>query len=101
MAILLFSRLVSGSLIKYFTFWFKHSYVIRSMFNEEILYGYVKFFAIFYGIPTSLRSKFGSGLITVLAEKSTLFPNKFCLNLPYFPFNLSEILLIFLSFIIL
>ncbi len=37
------------------------------------------------GTPTSLMSRFGSGDITVRAEKSTLFPERLLLNLPSFP----------------
>ena len=48
--------------------------------------------AIFYGTPNSSSAKLESGLTTLLAEKSTLFPIKFCLNRPSLPFNRSAIL---------
>ena len=40
------------------------------------------------GIPTSLMESDGSGDMTVLAEKFTLLPERFDLNLPSLPFNL-------------
>ena len=43
--------------------------------------------AISLGTPTSFIESNGSGEITVLAEKSTLLPDKFDLNLPSFPFS--------------
>ena len=43
--------------------------------------------AILIGIPTEFNSILGSGVITVLPEKSTLFPPKLPLNLPFFPFK--------------
>ena len=58
------------------------------MFHEVTFSGIVNLSAIDLGIPTSEISKLGSGAITVLAEKSTLFPDKLPLNLPSFPFNL-------------
>jgi hypothetical protein len=59
----------------------------------------VKDLAIFYGTPSSSSAKFESGLMTLLAEKSTLFPIKCCLNRPYFPFSLSSMLFIdFMTF---
>ena len=39
-------------------------------------------------MATSFNFKLGSGDITVLPEYSTLFPDRFPLNLPYFPFIL-------------
>ena len=50
--------------------------------------GTVIFMAILIGTPTSSTSKLGSGDITVLALKSTLFPIKFPLIIPSFPFIL-------------
>ena len=43
-------------------------------------------------LPVLVRdcSKFGSGLITVLAQKLTLFPERLLLNLPSLPFNRCE-----------
>ena len=40
------------------------------------------------GNPTCSILRFGSGEMTVLLEKSTIFPHRFPLNLPCFPFNL-------------
>ena len=51
----------------------------------------VIFFAIPIGTPNSFIDNVGSGVITVLPEKSVLLPIKFALILPCFPFNLSEI----------
>lgn len=82
-------------MIRYFTFFSTNKSKILLKFRGVTFSGYVRFLAIFSGIPTSLKAILGSGLITVLAEKSTLFPSKFCLNLPYLPFNRSEIFLIF------
>ena len=48
----------------------------------------VNFLATVSGTPTSDKSKFGSGEITVLLEKSTRFPDNEPLNRPSFPFNL-------------
>ena len=50
--------------------------------------GNVKFIAIERGTPIWSTSKFGSGDITLLALKSTLFPIKFPLIRPSFPFSL-------------
>jgi len=49
--------------------------------------------AIFSGTPSSSNAKLESGDTTLLAEKSTLFPIKCCLNLPYLDLSLSSILL--------
>ena len=43
--------------------------------------------AILRGTPTSSKLKFGSGVITVRAEKSTRFPIKFPRRRPSFPFK--------------
>jgi hypothetical protein len=43
---------------------------------------------IWRGIITWVGWRFGSGEITVLPVKFDLFPDKFCLNLPCFPFSL-------------
>ena len=40
------------------------------------------------GNPTCSILRFGFGEMTVLLEKSTIFPHRFPLNLPCFPFNL-------------
>ncbi|OMH85057.1 hypothetical protein AX774_g1382 [Zancudomyces culisetae] len=50
--------------------------------------GYVRIFATNSGTATSSIPMFGSGDITVRAEKSTLFPDKFPRNLPCFPLSL-------------
>lgn len=55
--------------------------------------GKVRLAATFYGTPNSSKARFASGLMTLLAEKSTLFPIKCCLNLPSFPLSLSSKLL--------
>ena len=46
-----------------------------SMFQSVTISGMVNFFATISGTPTSDKSKFGSGEITVLLEKSTRFPD--------------------------
>jgi len=56
--------------------------------------GYVRFKAMLLGTPNSSMLIFGSGVITVRAEKSTRFPIKFPLTLPSFAFNLLQIDLI-------
>ena len=63
---------------------------ITHTFNVPFCYNLwiVSFFAITSGTPTSERSKFGSGDMTVLLEKSTLLPESDPLNLPSFPFSL-------------
>ena len=53
--------------------------------------GFVIFIAIFLGTPSSRIDKFGSGVITDLAEKSTRFPIKLPLTRPCFPFRRSLI----------
>lgn len=73
-------------------FWhFRFSYNFR-FFWPKISYfvtvsGNVSFRAILSGTPTSSTSKFGSGEITVRAEKLTRFPSKFPRNRPCLPFN--------------
>ena len=52
------------------------------------LTGTVNSSAIFLGTPNSLMLKFGSGEMTVRAEKLTRLPDRLLLNLPSFPFNL-------------
>jgi len=59
-----------------------------STFQSVTISGIVSFFAIDSGTPTSARSKFGSGEITVRLEKSTLFQESDPLIRPSFPFNL-------------
>ena len=49
--------------------------------------GIVSSLAICIGTPISFILKFGSGEITVRAEKLTLLPDKLLLNLPSFPFK--------------
>ena len=63
---------------------------ISSMFHSVIFSGTDNRMAISSGTPTSFMSRFGSGEITVRAEKSTLLPERLLLNLPSFPFNLCE-----------
>ena len=58
------------------------------MFQPETLSGMVSFLATSNGIPTSAMSRLGSGLMTVLLEKSTLLPESEPLNLPSFPLSL-------------
>ena len=69
----------------------------RTSFSRKFLFisfteiGFVIFFAIFKGIPSSRIDKLGSGVITERAEKSTRFPIKLPLTRPPFPFSLSMI----------
>jgi hypothetical protein len=58
------------------------------MFHSVTISGMVSFMAICSGTPTSDKSRFGSGEITVLLEKSTLFPDSEPLNLPSLPLSL-------------
>ena len=62
--------------------------LITSMLNWLIVTGTVNSLAAFSGTPTSFIERKGSGEITVLAEKFTLLPERFDLNLPSFPFIL-------------
>ena len=64
------------------------SFLSFSIFHSVTTSGIVSFFATDSGTPTSPKSRFGSGEITVLLEKSTRFPDNDPLNLPSFPFNL-------------
>ncbi|MBA7480247.1 hypothetical protein ES707_15696 [subsurface metagenome] len=64
------------------------SLFISSRFLSVMMSGTVSRTAMCMGTPTSLMSRFGSGEITVLAEKSTLFPERLPLNRPSFPFSL-------------
>lgn len=48
------------------------------------LSGYVRILATCTGTATSSILRFGSGEMTVLPEKSTLFPERFPLNRPEF-----------------
>ena len=59
-----------------------------SMFQSVTISGMVNFIATASGTPTSDRSRFGSGDITVRLEKSTRFPDNEPLNLPSFPLSL-------------
>ena len=61
---------------------------ILSIFHSVTISGIVSFIATASGTPTSDKSKLGSGEITVLLEKSTLFPESEPLNLPSFPLSL-------------
>ena len=63
------------------------SFRMRSIFHSVTISGIVNFMATVSGTPTSDKSKFGSGEITVLLEKSTRLPDKEPLNRPSFPFN--------------
>jgi len=58
----------------YFTLPAEHNFNILSKFHSVTFYGIVSEFAIFSGTPSSSSAKLESGLITLLAEKSTLFP---------------------------
>ena len=58
------------------------------MFHVETFSGMVSFLATSNGMPTSLMSRLGSGLMTVRLEKSTLFPESEPLNLPSLPLSL-------------
>ena len=51
--------------------------------------GFVIFLATLSGIPNSRIDKFGSGVITERAEKSTRLPIRLPLTRPPFPFNRS------------
>ena len=53
--------------------------------------GYVIFSAMDHGTPSSSSIKFGSGVMTVRAEKSTRLPIKFPRIRPALPFKRSEI----------
>lgn len=55
---------------------------ILSILNGVTISGKVRFCAIDLGTPTWSIRRFGSGVITVRAEKSTRFPIKFPLILP-------------------
>ena len=57
-----------------------------SLLNFEIFSGIVSFIATLMGIPIEFIAIFGSGEITDLPEKSTRFPPRLPLNLPFFPF---------------
>ena len=52
--------------------------------------GYVMFNAMDHGTPSSSSIKFGSGVMTVRAEKSTRLPIKLPRILPALPFKRSE-----------
>ena len=51
--------------------------------------GYVMFSAMLHGTPSSSNMRFGSGVMTVRAEKSTRFPIKFPRMRPAFPLRRS------------
>lgn len=59
-----------------------------SMLNGVTSSGNVIFWAMERGTPTWSILRLGSGVMTVLAEKSTRFPIKLPLTRPSFPFNL-------------
>lgn len=59
-----------------------------SILNGVTRSGKVIFCAMDLGTPTWSILKLGSGVMTVLAEKSTRFPIKFPLTRPSFPFSL-------------
>ena len=61
---------------------------ISSIFHSVTFSGMVKIRAICSGTPTSLIEIFGSGEITVRAEKSTLFPDRLPLKRPSLPRSL-------------
>lgn len=60
------------------------------MFLSVTISGKVSSLAIKIGIDTWFSPKLGSGDMTVLPEYSTLFPDRFPLNLPYLPFILCK-----------
>ena len=60
---------------------------MSSMFHSVTRSGTVSVFAISVGTPTSFIERFGSGEITVRAEKSTRFPERLLRNRPSLPFN--------------
>lgn len=66
---------------------FKTSFRIASMLKSVTRSGYVNVIAISIGTATSSISKFGSGDITVRAEKLTRFPDRCLRNRPSLPFR--------------
>ena len=70
---------------------FRTSLLKKLLFKSFTVIGFVIFFAIFSGIPSSRIDKFGSGVMTERAEKSTRFPIKFPLTRPPFPLRRSII----------
>lgn len=65
------------------------NYLNLSIFSGVTTSGNVRLRAMDLGTPNSSIAILGSGETTVLAEKSTLFPIKFFLNLPSLPLSLS------------
>ncbi len=63
---------------------------ISSMLNGVTRTGTVISFAMASGIPTSVMERFGSGEITVRAEKFTRFPESEPRNRPSFPLSRCE-----------
>ena len=66
---------------------FRIRFLSSSIFQGVTRSGIVSLWATSIGTPTSLMSMLGSGEITVLAEKSTRFPERFPLNRPSLPFS--------------
>merc|ERR1740123_2284143 len=62
---------------------------ILSMLKGVTISGKVRFWAMLLGTPTWSILRLGSGVMTVLALKSTLLPIKFPLILPSLPFSLA------------
>jgi hypothetical protein len=62
-----------------------------SMLYGVTVSGYVRFKAILHGTPNSSILMFGSGVITVRAEKSTRFPIRLPLIRPSFALSLLHI----------
>ena len=73
---------------------FSTSFRSRSMLYGVTISGYVMFNAMLHGTPSSSSIKFGSGVITVRAEKSTRLPMRFPRMRPFLPFRRSEMDLI-------
>ena len=68
-----------------FVFWI--SFLHHSMLCMVTWTGNVSSRAISIGTPSSLMLRFGSGEITVRAEKLTRFPERLLRNLPSFPLS--------------
>src|SRR3989344_1836626 len=66
------------------------SFLHSSMFHSVTRTGTVSSSATMWGTPTSLIDMFGSGEMTVRAEKFTRLPDKLYLNRPSLPFSLCD-----------
>jgi len=65
------------------------SFFISSKLYGVTVSGKVMLVATSYGTPSCSRVRFGSGVMTVLDEKSTLFPIRFPLRRPSLPLSLA------------